>query len=74
MILTQPAVCFITMYYYAYVYDAWYDTWSELYYYGPLGGTGFCVNPETGHIVTAGHVVDVPIDEIILDICLVLDM
>lgn len=64
LILTQPAVCFVTTYYYAYVYDAWYDTWSELYYYGPLGGTGFCVNPETGHIVTAGHVVDVPLDEI----------
>jgi len=64
VILTQPAVCYITTYYYAYVYDAWYDDWSELYYYGPLGGTGFCVNPDSGHIVTAGHVIDVPIDEI----------
>jgi len=64
VILTEPAVCFITTYYYAYVYNAWYDEWSELYYYGPLGGTGFCVNPDSGHIVTAGHVIDVPIDEI----------
>ena len=47
VILTKPAVCYITTYYYAYVYDAWYDEWSELYYYGPLGGTGFCVNPES---------------------------
>jgi V8-like Glu-specific endopeptidase len=64
VILAQPSVCYIATYYYAYVYDAWYDEWSELYYYGPLGGTGFCVNPNTGHIVTAGHVVDTPVDEI----------
>ena len=64
VIMAQPAVCYISTYYYAYVYDAWYDDWSELYYYGPSGGTGFCVNPNTGNIVTAGHVVDIPIDEI----------
>ncbi len=63
-ILAQPSVCYIATYYYAYVYDAWYDEWSELYYYGPMGGTGFCVNPNTGHIVTAAHVVDTPVDEI----------
>ncbi len=63
-ILAQSAVCYITTYYYAYVYDAWYDEWSEQYYYGPLGGTGFCVNPDTGHVVTAGHVIDIPIDDI----------
>jgi len=64
VILAQSAVCYISTYYYAYVYDAWYDTWSELYYYGPAGGTGFCVNPSTGSIVTAGHVVDISNDEI----------
>jgi len=40
------------------------ESWSEQYYYGPLGGTGFCVNPESGHIVTAGHVIDVAHDDI----------
>jgi len=64
VILAKPSVCYITNYYYAYVYDAWYDEWSELYYYGPVGGTGFCVNPGSGNIVTAGHVIDVSIDEI----------
>lgn len=64
VLMAQPAVCYIATYYYAYVYDAWYDEWSELYYFGPTGGTGFCVNADTGHIVTAGHVIDVPIDDI----------
>ncbi|MBU4314315.1 MAG: trypsin-like peptidase domain-containing protein [Actinobacteria bacterium] len=64
MILTEPAVCYITTYYYAYVYNPNTTSWSEQYYYGPLGGTGFCVNPDTGHIFTAGHVIDVPYDDI----------
>lgn len=57
-LLVQPAVCYITTVYYAYVYDPGLAAWSEQYYYGPFGGTGFCVNPETGTIVTAGHMVD----------------
>ena len=64
MILTEPAVCYITTYYYAYVYNPNKASWSEQYYYGPFGGTGFCVNPDTGHIFTAGHVIDVPYDDI----------
>ena len=64
MILTEPAVCYITTYYYAYVYNPNTASWSEQYYYGPFGGTGFCVNPDTGHIFTAGHVIDVPYDDI----------
>ncbi len=57
-LLVQPAVCYITTVYYAYVYDPGLAAWSEQYYYGPFGGTGFVVNPETGTIVTAGHMVD----------------
>src|SRR4030067_2207547 len=57
-LLVQPAVCYITSVYYAYVYDPGLAAWSEQYYYGPFGGTGFVVNPETGTIVTAGHMVD----------------
>jgi len=64
MILTEPAVCYITTYYFAYVYNPNTTEWSEQYYYGPLGGTGFCVNPDTGNIFTAGHVIDVPYDDI----------
>lgn len=62
--INQPSVCFITTYYYAYVYNPNTASWSELYYYGPTGGTGFCVNPDTGHILTAGHVIDVSHDDI----------
>ncbi|MBM3713367.1 MAG: trypsin-like peptidase domain-containing protein, partial [Actinobacteria bacterium] len=57
-LLVQPAVCYITSIYFAYVYDTERAAWSEQYYYGPFGGTGFVVNPETGTIVTAGHMVD----------------
>lgn len=58
VILTQPSICYVTTYYYAFVYDPNSESWSEQYYYGPLGGTGFVVNPDTGHIVTAAHVVE----------------
>ena len=64
MILTEPAICYITTYYYAYVYNPNTAIWSEQYYYGPLGGTGFCINPDTGHIFTAGHVIDAPYDDV----------
>lgn len=64
IILTQPSVCTVITVYYGYVYDAWYNDWSELYYYGPVYGTGFCVNPDSGHIVTASHVVNVAEDEV----------
>jgi len=62
--LVQPAVCYITTVWFAYVYDPAIAAWSDPYIYGPFGGTGFVVNPETGHIVTAAHVVDAPYDEI----------
>jgi len=39
MILTEPAVCYITTYYFAYVYNPNTASWSEQYWYGPLGGT-----------------------------------
>ncbi len=54
-----PAVCFITSVWFAYVYDPNIQQWSDVYLYGPFNGTGFCVNPENGTVVTAGHVVDV---------------
>ncbi len=57
--LVEPAVCYITSVWAAYVYDPAVGKWSDVYYYGPFGGTGFVVNPETGTIVTAGHMVDV---------------
>jgi V8-like Glu-specific endopeptidase len=58
VLLTQPSVCFVTSYYWGYVYDPWEYTWSDAYYEAFVG-TGFCVNPETGHIITAGHMVDI---------------
>jgi len=58
VILTQPSICYVTTMYYAYIYDPNFEEWSQQYYYGPLGGTGFCVNPDTGHIVTAAHVIE----------------
>lgn len=64
IILTQPSVCSVITVYYGYVYDAWYNDWSDLYYYGPVYGTGFCVNPDSGHIITAAHVINVPEDEV----------
>jgi len=64
IILAQPAVCSIVSYYSAYVYDP-----NQLDYFGPYYsylyyGTGFCVNPNTGHIMTAGHLVDIPETEV----------
>ncbi len=56
-LLVQPAVCFITSVYSGYVYDPGLAAWSDSYYVS-YSGTGFCVNPETGTIVTAGHMVD----------------
>jgi hypothetical protein len=44
--------------YSGYVYDASISAWSDSYYWEYWTGTGFCVNPETGTIVTAGHMVD----------------
>lgn len=58
VILTQPSVCFITSYFWGYVLDPWDNTWSNAYYQAFVG-TGFCVNPDTGHIVTAGHMVEI---------------
>lgn len=57
-LLVEPAVCSVTTVYYAYVYDPQKAVWSSVYTYGPLTGTGFVVNPETGTIITAGHMVD----------------
>jgi V8-like Glu-specific endopeptidase len=57
-LLVEPAVCSVTTIYYAIVYDPQKEAWSDPYIYGPFGGTGFVVNPETGIIVTAGHIVD----------------
>ncbi|MGM0365090.1 MAG: trypsin-like peptidase domain-containing protein [Actinomycetota bacterium] len=58
VILTQPSICYVTTMYYGYVYDPDFEDWSQQYYYGPFGGTGFGVNPDTGHIVTAAHVIE----------------
>lgn len=58
VILTQPSVCFITTYYWGYVLDPWDNIWSDAYYEAFVG-TGFCVNPDTGHIITAGHMVEI---------------
>ena len=56
-LLVQPAVCFITSVYRGYVYNPTTAAWSDSYWVSYVG-TGFCVNPETGTIVTAGHMVD----------------
>jgi hypothetical protein len=58
-LLTQPAVCFVWSAWFAYIYNPNTETWSQEYMYGPYVGSGFCANPETGSIVTAGHMVDV---------------
>ncbi len=58
-LLSIPAVCFITSVWTGYVYDPNLQEWSDEHFYGPFNGTGFCVNPKNGTIVTAGHVVDV---------------
>ncbi len=75
VLIVQPSVCFISTFWSARVYDDNIEEWSKPYYYGPVCGTGFCVNSETGHIITAGHVVDIPyntlkreiLDQYILD-------
>ena len=64
VLLVEPSVCYVTSLWIARVYDDNLQKWSEPYYYGPFGGTGFCINPVTGHIVTAAHVIDVPYNEI----------
>ncbi|MCL6088479.1 MAG: trypsin-like peptidase domain-containing protein [Actinobacteria bacterium] len=58
VLLVEPSVCYITSIFYGYVLDPWTNQWSD-YYYEAFGGTGFVVNPQTGHIVTAGHVLDI---------------
>jgi V8-like Glu-specific endopeptidase len=58
VLLVEPSVCYITSIFYGYVLDPWTNTWSN-YYYEAFAGTGFVVNPETGTIVTAGHVIDI---------------
>ena len=57
-LLVTPSVCYITSIFYGYVLDPWDNVWSD-YYYEAFGGTGFVINPDTGHIVTAGHVIDI---------------
>jgi len=60
VILAQPSVCSITSYYYGLVYDPNRSNYFGPYYSYLYYGTGFCVNPSTGHILTAAHVVDIP--------------
>ena len=67
VILTQPAVCFITTYFWGYVLDPWDNVWSDPYYWAFVG-TGFSVNPDTGHIVTAGHMVEISAAEFKYDL------
>jgi len=58
VLLVEPSVCFITSVFYGYILDPRTNTWSD-YYYEAFSGTGFVINPETGTLVTAGHVVDI---------------
>ncbi|MHB8276220.1 MAG: trypsin-like peptidase domain-containing protein [Candidatus Humimicrobiaceae bacterium] len=58
VLLVEPSVCYITSVFYGYVLDPWTNIWSN-YYYEAFTGTGFVINPETGTLVTAGHVVDI---------------
>jgi len=58
ILLIEPAVCYITTVYNSFVFDPVLAQWSEPYSYGPFGGTGFVINPDTGVVVTAGHMVD----------------
>jgi len=67
VILTQPSVCFITSYFWGYVLDPWDNVWSNPYYWAFVG-TGFCVNPDSGHIVTAGHMVEISAAEFKYDL------
>jgi S1-C subfamily serine protease len=68
VLLVNPAVCFVSTLWTAKVYDDNLQQWSKPYTFGPIGGTGFCINPETGHIVTAAHVIDVSYKQIKQDI------
>ena len=70
VLLVRPSVCFVSSLWVTRVFDNNLQKWSKPYTFGPIGGTGFCINPETGHIVTAAHVIDVSykqIKESILD-------
>jgi len=62
VLLAEPAVCFVSAVFYARVLDPVDNIWSDYYYQG-ISGTGFVVNPQTGHIVTAGHMVDTNAEE-----------
>jgi len=67
VLLAEPAVCFVTTVFYARVLDPVDNTWSDFYYQG-ISGTGFVVNPQTGHIVTAGHMVDTDAQQFKMDL------
>jgi S1-C subfamily serine protease len=64
VLLASPSVCYVSSLWTARVYDDNLQKWSKPYNFGPIGGTGFCINPETGHIVTAAHVIDVSYKQI----------
>jgi S1-C subfamily serine protease len=67
VLLAEPAVCFVTTVFYARVLDPVDNIWSDYYYQG-ISGTGFVVNPQTGHIVTAGHMVDTDAEQFKMDL------
>jgi hypothetical protein len=67
IILTQPSVCFVNAYFSGYVRDPWDNNWNGPYYWYFVG-TGFCVNPDTGHIITAGHMVEINLAEFRYDL------
>ena len=64
VLLVSPSVCYVSSLWTTRVYDDNLQKWSKPYNFGPVGGTGFCVNPETGYIVTAAHVIDVSYKQI----------
>lgn len=67
VLLAEPAVCFVTTVFYSRVLDPVDNIWSDYYYQG-ISGTGFVVNPQTGHIVTAGHMVDTDAEQFKMDL------
>ena len=67
VLLAEPAVCFVTTVFYSHVLDPVDNVWSDYYYQG-ISGTGFVVNPQTGHIVTAGHMVDTDAEQFKMDL------
>ena len=67
VLLAEPAVCFVTTVFYARILDPVNNIWSDYYYQG-ISGTGFVVNPQTGHIVTAGHMVDTNAEQFKMDL------